>query len=353
MNVNEPQQTLGLNIPGLRPKEHRATPHPSARSTLSPSNRLPFLGFLPDGFRNHFVAMSGEFASTFLFLFFALSGTQVANTKDPTAHVTLGMCLVGAVPWARGAFLTFSQILGGIASSAVVNVLFPGPLNVRTALLPGMSISQGLFIEMFLSAQLVFTIFMLAAEKHKSTVVAPIGIGLSLFIAEMTGVYYTGGSVNPARSFGPCVIQRQIYWIGPILGSLIAAGFYKFVKMLEYETENPGRDFDDKEQEMFDPSKHTSEPVVDFTSNGSAYIADGARLFAHVPHPECQAPHLRQRPGSEQSSEPPQSSAMRGEVAFGGHGGFVSVEMPQSDMLYQRRPGVERGRIMPREAGRV
>lgn len=97
------------------------------------------------------------------------------------------MCLVGAVPWARGAFLTFSQILGGIASSAVVNVLFPGPLNVRTALLPGTSISQGLFIEMFLSAQLVFTIFMLAAEKHKSTLVAPIGIGLSLFIAEMTG----------------------------------------------------------------------------------------------------------------------------------------------------------------------
>lgn len=88
MNVNEPQQALGLNIPGLRSKEHRATPHPSAPSTSSPSNRLPFLDFLPDGFRNHFIAMSGEFVGTFLFLFFALSGTQVANTKDPTAHVS-------------------------------------------------------------------------------------------------------------------------------------------------------------------------------------------------------------------------------------------------------------------------
>ncbi len=46
---------------------------------------------------------------------------------------------------------------------------------------------QGLFIEMFLTFQLVFTIFMLAAEKHKSTFLAPVGIGLSLFIAELTG----------------------------------------------------------------------------------------------------------------------------------------------------------------------
>lgn len=48
---------------------------------------------------------------------------------------------------------------------------------------------------------------MLANEKHKATFMAPIGIGLALFIAEMVGVYYTGGSLNPARSFGPCVIS--------------------------------------------------------------------------------------------------------------------------------------------------
>jgi aquaporin rerated protein, other eukaryote len=40
---------------------------------------------------------------------------------------------------------------------------------------------------MILTAQLVFTIFMLAAEKHAGTFIAPVGIGLSLFIAELTG----------------------------------------------------------------------------------------------------------------------------------------------------------------------
>jgi aquaporin related protein len=46
---------------------------------------------------------------------------------------------------------------------------------------------------MFLTAQLVITIFLLAAEKHKGTFLAPVGIGLSLFIAELSGVYFTGG----------------------------------------------------------------------------------------------------------------------------------------------------------------
>lgn len=97
---------------------------------------------------------------------------------------------------------------------------------------------------MFLTAQLVFTIFMLATEKHKATFIAPIGIGLSLFIAELLGVFYTGGSLNPARSFGPAVILASfhsyhwIYWVGPTLGSMLAAAFYMFIKSLEYETVN-------------------------------------------------------------------------------------------------------------------
>lgn len=59
--------------------------------------------------------------------------------------------------------------------------------KVNTVLAPGTSVAQGLFIEMFMTAQLVFVILMLAAEKSKDTFIAPIGIGLALFIAELTG----------------------------------------------------------------------------------------------------------------------------------------------------------------------
>jgi aquaporin related protein len=42
--------------------------------------RLPFLNKIPDTLRNHFIAMTGEFVGTVLFLWFALSGAQVANS---------------------------------------------------------------------------------------------------------------------------------------------------------------------------------------------------------------------------------------------------------------------------------
>lgn len=126
--------------------------------------------------------------------------------------------------------------------------MFPTPLNVSTSLGDGVSLAQGVFIEAVLTFELVFTIFMLAAEKHRATFVAPVGIGLALFIAEMSGVYYTGGSLNPARSLGPCVVaasfpsEHWIYWVGPFFGSLVAFGLYKAIKLLQYETVNPGQD---------------------------------------------------------------------------------------------------------------
>ena len=141
--------------------------------------------------------------------------------------------------------------------------MFPTPLNVRTTLSEGTSLAQGVFIEALMTAELVFTILMLAKEKHKSTFIAPVGIGLALFVAELVGVYYTGGSLNPARSLGPCIVTNKydtehwIYWVGPGIGSLLAIGFYKFIKMLEYEMANPGQDGDDDN----DPTKNPNHEV--------------------------------------------------------------------------------------------
>lgn len=130
---------------------------------------------------------------------------------------------------------------------------------------------------MFLTAQLVFTIFMLAAEKHRATFIAPIGIGLSLFIAELMGVYYTGGSLNPARSFGPCVVLRSfnsyhwIYWVGPILGAMVASGFYMFIKALEYETVNPEQDGEGNDGRVFDPNSGLEKKIIPACPAGCRY----------------------------------------------------------------------------------
>ena len=72
----------------------------------------------------------------------------------------------------------------------------------------------------------------------------------------LAGVYFTGGSLNPARSFGPCVVLRSfhsyhwIYWVGPLLGAFLAVVFYRLIKILEYETANPDADSDGQSQRL-------------------------------------------------------------------------------------------------------
>ncbi|KAH7094390.1 aquaporin-like protein [Paraphoma chrysanthemicola] len=290
--------------------------HPHTNHSKSRTN--PMSAYVTNRWRNEIVAALAEFAGTFMFLFFAFGGTQVANTaaiysdratsgqedngitQAPNTSVllyislifgfslmvcvwvffrvsgglfnpavTLGLYLIGAITPVRAGLCFLSQMLAGMCSAAVVSAILPGPLNVSTTLGSGVTPAMGVFLEMFLTSLLVFTIFMLAAEKHKATFLAPIGIGLSLFVAEMVGVFFTGGSLNPARSFGPCVVTRNfpgyhyIYWFGPAMGTLLAFGMYKIVKIVEYQTVNPGQDFDDHEAALFKPpvNAETKEQV--------------------------------------------------------------------------------------------
>ncbi len=87
----------------------------------------------------------------------------------------------------RTVVVVISQFVAGICAAAVVSALFPGPMVVATTLGGGANTAQGLFIEMFLTAQLVFVIIMVAAEKHKSTYLAPIAIGITFFLCELIG----------------------------------------------------------------------------------------------------------------------------------------------------------------------
>lgn len=152
---------------------------------------------------------------------------------------------------------------------------------------------------MFLTAELIFTIFMLAAEKHRATFIAPIGIGLALFIGHLIGeytsisagfnkadreegVYYTGAGINPSRAFGPAVVNTSfpgyhwIYWLGPVFGALLASALYRVMKILEYETANPGQDFDSPHRNLL-PVEPEAGNQVNSISHSSVELISGAR----------------------------------------------------------------------------
>ncbi|PVH77953.1 aquaporin-like protein, partial [Cadophora sp. DSE1049] len=239
--------------------------------------------------RGHVVAVIGEFLGTLIFVFLAFAGVEVAgassnkdqgegvSTAPPAASpaqllyaslaagfslavtawtffrisgglfnpvISLGMALIGAITWARCVLLCVAQTVATIAASYMVYGLFNGGLNTGTTLGGGTSPAQGVVIEMLLTAQLTFVIFMLAAEHHAATYLAPLGIGLSYFVAELVGLFWTGGSLNPVRSLAPCIVNNSftsyhwIYWVGPITGVILAVIIYKLVKALEYESVN-------------------------------------------------------------------------------------------------------------------
>lgn len=64
--------------------------------------------------------------------------------------------------------------------------------------------------------------------------------------------------------------EHWIYWVGPLLGSLLAVGFYHFIKTLEYETANPGQDFNEHEHEAFEFDEENTARGADITRPGVA-----------------------------------------------------------------------------------
>lgn len=104
--------------------------------------------------------------------------------------MSLGLSLAGKLPWARTAFLIPAQLLASMCAGGLAAAMFNDEIvSVNTLLSAETSTAKGLFIEMFMTAELVFVILMLAVEKSKDTFLAPIGIGLALFICELTGEF--------------------------------------------------------------------------------------------------------------------------------------------------------------------
>ena len=147
--------------------------------------------------------------------------------------VSAALYVVGLIRWDRALYVICAQLLASVCAAFVIDALLPGPIPFNTGLDPTFSIPRGLFLEMFLTAQLILTILMLPSGGAK-----PLYIGMALFIAEAGGVFFTGGSLNPARSFGPAVVAGfhsydWIYFIGPLMGGGLAAGTFSLIQFLQ------------------------------------------------------------------------------------------------------------------------
>ncbi|MPZ62631.1 MAG: MIP family channel protein [Propionibacteriales bacterium] len=159
--------------------------------------------------------------------------------------VTFSLAVSRVFSWAETVPYVVAQLTGGAAGGLLIVAAFGtdaadlGGVG-GTALGEGVSYGSGIVAEAIGTFLLVFTVMALAVDPRAPQGWAGLMIGLSVACAIFVIGPLTGGSLNPARTFGPNVAaeifggsvswsQFPLYWIGPFIGGAVAVLVYQLV----------------------------------------------------------------------------------------------------------------------------
>ena len=149
--------------------------------------------------------------------------------------VTVGFLAARRIePIMAGVYIA-AQITAAILAAYALKWLLPPALTEVTRLggqsiAAQISIGQAIGLEAIVTFFLVFVIFGTAVDP-KAPRIAGLAIGFTIAAGILAIGPFTGGSFNPARSFGPAVASgifegQAAYWIGPMIGAVAAALLY-------------------------------------------------------------------------------------------------------------------------------
>ena len=100
----------------------------------------------------------------------------------------------------------------------------------------GVTVWNALVFEIVMTFGLVYTVYATAVDPKNGNlgIIAPIAIGFIVGANILVGGAFDGASMNPAVSFGPAVVSwtwtgHWVYWLGPFVGSAIAALVYEVI----------------------------------------------------------------------------------------------------------------------------
>lgn len=154
--------------------------------------------------------------------------------------LTVGMLVTGRLSAARTGQYIVAQVLGAIAAGYMLKLCSPASLYAAAQ---GGSLSiagdvtawQAFGLEAVATFFLMFAVFGTAVDP-RAPKVGGFAIGLTIAADLMVIAPLTGGAINPARALGPAVasgnfVGEVIYWLGPIVGAVIAAVLYETVLM--------------------------------------------------------------------------------------------------------------------------
>ena len=132
-----------------------------------------------------------------------------------------------------------SQLVGASAGAGVLLGLF-GNQAALGSTVPQGSAMQSFWLEILLSAVLMFAIIAVATDTRAVGETAALVIGATVAVDALWGGPISGASMNPARSFGPALLSgtwthHWLYWIAPILGAILGAALYQLLRVPRLE----------------------------------------------------------------------------------------------------------------------
>jgi len=165
-----------------------------------------------------------------------VSATAAISGGHLNPAVTIGLWTVKKIDAANAVGYVVAQCLGAIAAAFLIKMAVPAEalamVNMGTpALGNGVSASMGLITEIILTFFLVFVVYGTAVDA-RAPKVGGLFIGLAVALGVLMGAPISGAAMNPARHLGPALLggglqNIWIYWLGPILGGILAAQVYK------------------------------------------------------------------------------------------------------------------------------
>ena len=162
----------------------------------------------------------------------AVTATMAISGGHLNPAVTIALATVGRVDWRTAGVHLAAQLAAAVLSAFALKAFFPAAIASVVAwgtpqLSINVSLLQGIALEALMTFFLVSAIYGTAISVNAPKV-GGFGIGLTLGFLIIGGGTLTGAAMNPARAVGPAIAAANwtahaVYWIGPIVGALLAA----------------------------------------------------------------------------------------------------------------------------------
>lgn len=158
--------------------------------------------------------------------------------------VSLGVFAAGRMSAKDLVVYWIAQFLGAIVGALIIGLIAKtgftslGANGFDAGSPGGYGLHAALIFEIVFTA--IFVIVILGVTGAKGEVpFAGLAIGLTLAAIHIVGIQVTGVSVNPARSFGPALLQGGealsqvwVFFVAPAIGAVIGAALFR-AKLLE------------------------------------------------------------------------------------------------------------------------